>query len=62
MIMPTWLQLILLRPVKDQGIKSLENMNEKALVQMVNLAQNLHMSITRPEMPQIYVISKLGSY
>lgn len=62
MIMLTWLQLILLLPVKDQGIKSLENMNEKALAQMLNLAQNLHRYITVPEMSQICVIPELGSY
>lgn len=62
MIMLTSLQLILLLPVKDQGIKSLENMNEKALAHMLNLAQNLHMSITVSEMSQICVIPELGSY
>ncbi len=62
MIMLTWLQLILLLPVKGQGIKSLENMNEKALAQMLNLAQNLHTSITASEMSKICVIPELGSY
>lgn len=62
MIMLTCLQLILLLPVKDQGIKSLENMNEKALAKMLNLAQNLHMTIACAGMTQIYVIPKLGSY
>ncbi len=62
MIMLTSLQLILLLPVKDQGIKSLENMNEKALAHMLNLAQNLHISITVSGMSQICVIPELGSY
>lgn len=62
MIMLTSLQLILLLPVKDQGIKSLENMNEKALAHMLNLAQNLHMPITVSGMSQICVIPELGSY
>jgi ribosomal protein L30E len=62
MIILTWLQLILLLPVKDQGIKSLENMNEKALVQMLNLAQNFHTSIMYSKLSQICVITELGSY
>ena len=60
--MLTCLQLISLLPVKDQGIKSLENMNQRALAKMLNLAQNLHMTIACAGKSQIYVISEIGSY